>query len=77
MSIHLLPKPLKLIKRSPLKFPLNLVPPFLNLTARKLVDFVSFAIFLKSKKLEKNAQLIVPMVLKHVLALVLLVKKDV
>ena len=77
MPLPLLPKPFLFLKRSPLNLPLNLATTFLNLTARKLVDFASSAIFLVLIKLGQNAQLIAPMVLKHVPTLVMLAKQDV
>ena len=77
LPLPLLPKPFLFLKRSPLNLPLNLATTFLNLTARKLVDFASSAIFLVLIKLGQNAQLIAPMVLKHVPTLVMLVKQDV
>ena len=73
LPLPLLPKPFLFLKRSPLNLPLNLATTFLNLTARKLVDFASIAI----KLVGQNAQLIAPMVLRHVPTLVMLVKQDV
>ena len=77
LPLPLLPKPFLFLKRSLLNLPLNLATILLNLTARKLVDFAGFAIFLVLIKLGQNAQLIVPMVLKHVPVLVMQAKQDV
>ena len=75
--VLLLQKPCQFLKRSLLNLPLNLATTFLNLTARKLVDFAGFAMFLVLTKLGLNAQPIVSAVLTHVPKLVMLAKQDV
>ena len=77
LPVLLLQKPCQFLKKSLLNLPLNLATTFLNLTARKLVDFAAFVMFLVLTKLGLNAQLIVSMVSTHVPQLVMLAKQDV
>ena len=77
LPLLLLPEPYQYLNRSLLNSPLNLATTFLNLTARKLVDFAAFVMFLVLTKLGLNAQLIVSMVSTHVPKLVMLAKQDV
>ena len=75
--VLLLLKPCQFLKKSLPNLPLNLATTFLNLTARKLVDFAGFAMFLVLTKLGLNALHIVSVVLTHVPKLVMLAKQDV
>merc|ERR1712156_585565 len=77
LPVLLLQKLYQFLKRSLPNLPLNLAITFLNLTARKLVDFAGFVMFLALTKLGLNAQLIVSMVSMHVPKLVMLAKQDV
>ena len=77
LPLLLLPKLYQFLKRLLLNSPLNLATTFLNLTARKLVDFAGFVMFLVLTKLGLNAQLIVSVVSTHVPKLVMLAKPDV